>query len=464
MVGDILNGMKNAIIVILLLVVVVVGYYAATTLRLPIENVAGKTEKIIRGDLTLPINATGEVKPGLRVEIKPEASGEVIEIAKRPGDRVRRGDLLIRLQKDDEQRSVDRATQELQIAEARMNAARIALELAKGADLANAQAQVAQLEPQVAYAKFRKEKLDRFEESLKNEEETVQRNSEYLRQLALLESAKAGLEKAKLNIPRAEYDHEQYKASLEAAKATLGDAQKRLDKTDILAPLDGVVAAIRTQIGEVVQGGKTTITGGTVVAVVLDDRKIIVQAEVDESDIGRVLDIAPAWAAPGHEGDVQMPTDHAKLVAGVEHLTEISVESFREESFEGVIERIYPEPKTLSGVVTYLVDVVVTSANRELLLSGMRAEVRFTSEHAANVLLCPNEAIREGPTGKLGVYIPKPGATATERETQFVGCKFGLDNGNYSEVREGLEEGAFVYTRLPAKREETERAKKSRRG
>ncbi len=454
--------MKNAIIAVLLLVVIVVGYYAATTLRLPMENVEGKTEKVVRGDLTLPINATGEVKPGLRVEIKPEASGEVIEIAKRAGDRVKAGDFLIRLQKDDEQRSVDRATQELQIAEARMNAARIAQELAKGADLANAQAQVDQLEPQVRYAKYRKEKLGSFDPSFKNDEETLQRETEYLRQLALLESAKAGLEKAKLNIPRAGYDYDQYKASYEAAKATLGDAQKRLDKTDILAPIDGVVAMIRTQIGEVVQGGLTTIGGGSVVAVVLDDRKIIVQAEVDESDIGRVLDIAPPWAEPGHEGAVQMPSDPAEAARQIEHVTEISVESFREESFEGIIERIYPEPKTLSGVVTYLVDVVVTSPNRSLLLSGMRAEVRFTSEHVANVLLCPNEAIRDGPNGELGVFIPKSGAAPTEHETQFVACKFGLDNGNYNEVREGLTEGQLVYTRLPAKREDKERAKKSR--
>ena len=154
--------MKNTIIAILLLVVIVVGYYAATTLRLPMEGLEGKTEKVIRADLTLPINATGEVRPALRVEVKSEASGEVTEIAKRAGDRVRAGDLLIRLQPDDEQRSVDRSTQDLQIAEARLNTAKINLQLARGSDLLNAKAQVDQLEPMVTLAKFRKEKLDRL--------------------------------------------------------------------------------------------------------------------------------------------------------------------------------------------------------------------------------------------------------------------------------------------------------------
>lgn len=455
--------MKNAIIFVLLICTLIGGYYAATTLRMPLDNLSGKLEKIVRADLTLPINATGEVRPGLRIELKSEASGEVIEIAKRGGDRVKKGDLLIRLQKDDEQRSVDRATQELQIAEARMNSSKIMLELAKGADLANAQAQVDQLVPMVEYAKFRMERLDKFDETQKNPEETLQRKTEHQRQTAQLDSAKAGLEKAKLAIPRAEYEFQQAQASYESSKSNFADAQKRLSKTDIVAPIDGVVADIKTQRGEVIQGGKNTITGGTVLGVMLDDSKVIVRAEVDESDIGRVLDIAPAWAQPGHDGTAQMPADPEAAGVPMEHAPEISVESFRDQKFVGIIERIYPEPKVLSGVVTYLVDVMVIGDNRKILLPGMRAEVRFTSEHVANALLCPNEAIKESSTGSLGVHIPKPGSAPNDHETEFIPVKFGLDNGNLSEIREGdLKEGQLVYTRLPAKREDREKTKKSK--
>ena len=74
------------------------------------------------------------------------------------------------------------------------------------------------------------------------------------------------------------------------------------------------------------------------------------------------------------------------------------------------------------------------------------------SQHVENVVLCPNEAIREGPRGKLGVHIPKKDAPPDERATEFVACKFGLDNGNYSQVVEGVTEGAVVYTQLPAKK------------
>lgn len=455
--------MKNLIIFVLLISTLVVGYYAATTLRMPLDNLEGKLEKVTRADLTLPINATGVIRPGLRIELKSEASGEVIEIAKRGGDRVKKGELLVRLQKDDEQRSVDRASQELQIAEARMNSAKIVLELAQGADLANAKAQVDQLSPMVEYAKYRMDRLEKLEDSQKNPEESLQRKSEYLRQVAQLDSAKAGLEKAKLAIPRAEYEYQQAKASHETSKANFADAQKRLNKTDIVAPIDGVVGDIRTQIGEVIQGGKNTITGGTVLGVMLDDSKVIVRAEVDESDIGRVLDIAPAWAQPGHDGTVQMPADPVAAGVPMEHAPKVSVEAFREAEFTGIIERIYPEPTSVSGVVTYLVDVMVIGDKRKMLMPGMRGEVTFTSEHVANALLCPNEAIKESSTGEYGVYIPKPGGALNEHETEFVACKFGLDNGNYSEVREGnLKEGQLVYTRLPAKREDREKTKKKK--
>ena len=82
--------MKNVIIGILVISTVVVGYFAATSkLRLSNIGLEGKLEKVIRGDLTIPINATGGVRPAHRVEVKAEASGEVIAIYKQPGERVR---------------------------------------------------------------------------------------------------------------------------------------------------------------------------------------------------------------------------------------------------------------------------------------------------------------------------------------------------------------------------------------
>lgn len=446
--------MKNIAIAILTVALIVIGYLQLVKLRLPTPGMEGTTANVIRGDLTLPINATGEVKPGYRVEIKAKASGEVISIARKAGDRVRAGDLILSLLRTEEQRTVDRAAQETAIAKARLATAKLKLELAKGADLNSAKARVAELEPLIEYSKFRKDKVEALEASQRNEEEVFQKDSDYRRQLAQLQAAKAAVEKAGLAIPLAENAIAEAESSYEAAKSTLADAEKRLRETNVHSPINGVIADVKVQIGSIIQGGQTTFGAGTILAIVLDMDRLLVQAEVDESDIGRVLEIAPDWAKPGHDSSVQMPTDLAAALAAVANPPEITVESFRDETFIGVIERIFPEPRSSSGVVTYLVDVVVTSDNRHLLLSGMRADVSFTSEHVTDVVLCPNEAIKEGPLGKLGVYIPKKGADPSERLTEFVPCRLGLDNGVFSEIKEGVVEGDIIYTKRPKRRSE----------
>ena len=153
--------MKNVLIAILTLTTVVVGYMAATsTLRLSLEGLQGKTETIARGDLIIPINATGEILPARRVVIKAEASGEVIEIAKQPGDRVSAADLLVRLQPDDEERSVNRARLDLKVAEARREEARINLQQARTADLQAAAANVQQIEASLRLSKYRATRAD----------------------------------------------------------------------------------------------------------------------------------------------------------------------------------------------------------------------------------------------------------------------------------------------------------------
>lgn len=443
--------MKNLFIVILGITAVVATYIAATsTLRLSLEGLTGKTEKIALGDLTIPIDATGTIRPHRRVKIKSEASGEVIEITRQAGELVHKGEMLIRLEPDEEQRAVKRMTLERDRAKARLEETKLLLRQAQTADLAAAAARVSQIEASLKLARYRADRARKTPE-LFHEEEQLQRLSHYEDFQAQHALAKANYQKAVLAIPRAEQTVRQMELAFEGSKQLLGDAEKRLKKTDLVSPIDGIVADIKTDIGEVIQGGKTTYMGGTVVAIVLDMSRLILRAEVDEADIGRVLALAPEWATPGHSSDIQMPDDLDEAAKLIPHLPEITVESFPDTVFHGIILRIPPEPDSMSGVVTYNVEVVILDDREGILLPGMRADIRFTSEHVENVLLCPNEAIREGPGGKLGVYVPVAGADRDQHKTKFIPCKLGLDNGNYSEVKEGLSEGMLVYTKLPAR-------------
>ena len=377
---------------------VVVGYFAATTLRLPNIGLEGKTEKLKHGDLALPINATGEVRPALRVEIKSEASGEVIEIAKKAGDRVRAGEKLIRLQKDDEQRSVDRARQDLQIAKARLDTAKIRLELAKGSELQSAQAQVDQLVPMVELAKFRKDKILKLDPVQTNDEEILKdkrisidrwRGSMRRKRTLKRRSWRSRWRSSTWSRPRRATGREEHATT----------SKKATDQDGYHPPINGVVADARTQIGEVIQGGKTTRPADRA-----GDRARrsarAGRAEVDEADIGRIFVIRRRGRFRTRR-DLQMPTDLEVASAAVVP-ARITVESFRDEEFRGD-RAIYPVSKTLSGGDLPSMVITMRTATSFVGHVGRRSlHLRARRERRAR----PNEAIREGSKGKLGVYAP----------------------------------------------------------
>jgi len=61
-----------------------------------------KTSEILHGDLLIKISATGIVEPNFKVEVKSKASGEVLSFPFEEGDHVKKGALLLQLDKSDE--------------------------------------------------------------------------------------------------------------------------------------------------------------------------------------------------------------------------------------------------------------------------------------------------------------------------------------------------------------------------
>ncbi|MFM8357740.1 MAG: efflux RND transporter periplasmic adaptor subunit, partial [Verrucomicrobiota bacterium] len=54
-------------------------------------------EKVVRRDLTELVTATGKIQPVTQVKISPEVSGEIVELPVKEGDRVKKGDLLVKI-------------------------------------------------------------------------------------------------------------------------------------------------------------------------------------------------------------------------------------------------------------------------------------------------------------------------------------------------------------------------------
>lgn len=128
----------------------------------------------------------------------------------------------------------------------------------------------------------------------------------------------------------------------------------------LISPIDGEVIVATTQPGQ-------TVTTADAV-VVLSDR-LIVRAQVDETDIGKIK--------TGQKAIVSLDAyPETKVMASVEH--------------------IYYESKIVNNVTMYEVDLIPQAVSK-FFRSGMSAEVNFVEESRENALLVPLEALhREG--------------------------------------------------------------------
>jgi len=467
--------MKKVIFWVVILVIIVFGWMRLRTSKLSLGFLEGKTAVVGRGDLTIPISGTGEIQPKSRTEIKPEASGRVEEIPIEAGDIVAASTVIIRLDPEEEERSVKRARNELDRANASLEQTRLRLKERQTTAIAQIEASIKGLEAQLADARFRLEKVKRLaaeDSGATRADELVQAQARFDQLNAQFDGLKADRAQADLAIELAQRDVTLAEKAVETAETNLRDAEKRLRETQIISPIDGMVTNLRCEVGAVVQGGRTTITGGTVLATIADISEIYVRTEVSDADIGAVLWLAPEQARPGGaELAARIARSEPELLIDTSGLlnhdstvgvpVKIRVDAFPDQEFSGFIERIYPEPVKLQNIVTYLVDILVTSENSDLLklTLGMQADVEFTAQSVHDVLLIPHDAIRRGPSGELGVYVPEK-SDRGELRPKFVACRFGLDNGLYAELVEGevLAEGSEVYVKLPTRfdREEEE--------
>jgi len=90
-----------------------------------------KLAKVEKGDLAKSVVATGKITPITKVEIKSKASGIVKRLYVDAGDRVKKGQLLAELDKEEIQARVAQARAQLEASEASSNGTRADLDRAK---------------------------------------------------------------------------------------------------------------------------------------------------------------------------------------------------------------------------------------------------------------------------------------------------------------------------------------------
>ena len=456
---------KRILLVVVVIAVLIGGYRWVSAQRVSLEALEGKKVTARRGDLEMPITANGYIQPASVTRMKSQASGEVIETPFDVGMMVRRNDLLVRLNETDEQRNVDRAKADLERNRANYKHALTALEERTNVGVPLAKAKLKQMQARKNRTQFQCAQYQRlYDEKAGTPYERDLACAENDEAAALLEAAVVEVTQAEIAIQVAEHEVTVASENLKGAQKAYEDALERLRETKVLSPIDGMVLSRTVQIGEVVQSGRTSLTGGTVLVELADVTDIYAVVNVDEADIGLVRELAPPEARPGPTAT--QPVKLPENAIDKSQLVEVKVEAFpdRPFPFTGVIERIAPQSEISQAIATFKVWIRITSKNRGDLLGVLntRAEANFTAKSVINAILVSYDAFQKDPNGEgFGVYVPlkKPGQT---KETpQFKRCKFGADNGIDVEVIEGLREGDEVYVQLPQKTHKEEKAEQA---
>jgi HlyD family secretion protein len=271
-----------------------------------------QTGRVVRQDLTSVVTASGEIKPKNYINIGANAMGEITQLLVKEGDKVRKGQLLARIEDVQPEADVQAQKATLASAEADSNAAEAAL---KAADENIATMQAAIDHDKADLARMKAD-LDRAEELYK---EQLMAKQDFELKKFTYQAQVSAVRESETRLTGARAAREQTAAQLASAqkrvavaKANLVRYNDVLEKHNAFAPLDGMVTNLPVRQGESVVPGLQNQTG-TIIMTIADMSQITAEVKVDETDIVNV--------ALGQTADVTIDAIPNKTFKG--HVTEI---------------------------------------------------------------------------------------------------------------------------------------------
>jgi HlyD family secretion protein len=377
------------------LVLVVAGALIASSSGTKIDP--SKLGKVERGDLAKSVVATGKIWPITQVEVKSKASGIVKKLYVEYGDRVKKGQLLAELDKEEIQARVDQARAQLEASTASLNGTRADLVRARvdaeGPDVPLLKRAYERAEGMAKDGVVSASALDDAEKNYK---------------MAL---NKQNVSKAQLEVLQAKIGQAQGQMSQD--RANLKQLEEQLGYTTIESPIDGIVLSRDVEIGDAVSSILVLGSTATLVMTMGDTSEVYVKGKVDESDIGKVYLGQPA---------------------------RIKVESFKDKVFTGKVNKISPMGVEKDNVTTFEVRVSINNPEG-VLKAMMTANAEIILEEHKSVLQIPEGAIIYDKDKKASVEVPDKKAKEGKKK---VAVNIGISNGAKTELLQGLKEGDQV--------------------
>lgn len=329
------------------------------------------TASATKGPVTLAVTATGTVNPELTIIVGSYVSGVIKELYCDYNTQVKKGDVCAKIDPRPYETVVSQAKANLDIGEAQLLKDQASLE----------------------YAKI-----------------TLERNERLVQSHAVSQDA---LDNARSEYRQAEAQIAFDQATIEQRKAQLEAAQVNLDYTNITSPVDGTVVSRNVTVGQTVAASFQT---PTLFLIATDLRKMQVDTNVSESDVGGLTEGSPAT---------------------------FTVDAFPRRPFAGKVSQVRQSPQTVQNVVTF--DVVVSVDNSDLALRpGMTAATRIVADQRADAVRVPSRALRFRPSDRgVGSF----SGTADPVEARLwmlrqgkpvaVNVETGLDDDSFVEIVDG---------------------------
>lgn len=381
-------------------------------------------EEVKRRRIIETVSANGKIYPESEVIITPDVSGEIMRIKVAEGDSVKKGQLLAQIDPRLYETGVTRA-------EAAYNSAK-SNEINSGTRIQQSDARITQLQVQI-------------DNTQKNYDRQLQLFNDGIVSRAEVDNAEAAIKGLKADMLALAADKQSASTSvqgagfsIESAAATLKEARESLRRTNIYAPMNGVISSINVEKGERVVG--TSQFAGTEMMRISNLSNMEVKVDVSENDILRV---------------------------SLQDTAVVEIDAYGEDrKFKGVVTQIanssgVQSPLTSDQVANFEVKVrLVASSYKDLYKKhrfpfrpGMSATVDIQTQVADNILTVPIQSVtaREIPdslrTGNSSddeaqelVFIYQNGAVQSQKVST------GIQDNKYIEVLNGLEEGTQVVT------------------
>lgn len=344
---------KKTIIIIvgIIIVLIVIGLMLGGKRNTTPNATAVRIEEVKLGDLQEYISAPGEIEPKTQVEISAKISARVEKLPFEEGTQVKVGDLLIQLDSKEMQ-------SRLKSTEASYMAQKSQIEVTKS-QIESRKAQIKGIEATLEQARkdFERQKM------LLSTGDISQSVYDLARQK--LDEMQSQKDATELQIQSEEKSLEVANYSLKAQEAQIEEAKEALEYTTIRSPIDGVITRINAEVGEMVMTG-TMNNPGTVIMIVADLSKMLLVAQVDEVDVGKI--------SVGQQANVR-------------------VKAYWDQVYQGVVDNIAMTNDRTQNNTKYYRAEILMQGDVSKLYTGLTADVDIITQKHTGVIKVSSQAV-----------------------------------------------------------------------